>query len=48
MVGQLVEATAGYDLAFRIRIELGGNPLDEVVDAANGVLGEVSEDLRLK
>jgi hypothetical protein len=48
VVGELVEATAGYDLAFRIRVELGGNPPDEMVDAANGVLGGVLEDLRLK
>jgi hypothetical protein len=47
-VGKLVEATAGYNLAFRIRVELGGNPPDEVVDAANEVLGEVSDDLALE
>jgi hypothetical protein len=48
VVGKLVEATAGYNLAFRIRVELGGNPPDEVVDAANGVLGDVTEDLVLE
>lgn len=47
MVGTLVEVAAGYDLAFRIRVELGENPPDEVVDAANGVLGVVSGGLEL-
>ena len=47
MVGTLVEVAAGYDLAFRLRVELGENPPDEVVDAANAVLETVSEDLKL-
>ena len=47
MVGTLVEVAAGYDLAFRICIALGGSPPDEVVDAANGVLGIVSGGLEL-
>lgn len=48
VVGELVEATAGYDLAFRIRIALDGSPPEDMVDAANTVLGEVSEDLKLE
>jgi hypothetical protein len=47
VLGALVEATAGYDLTFRLRIELGEDPPDEVVEKANAVLREVSEDLAL-
>jgi hypothetical protein len=47
VVGALVEATSGYPLTLRLRVELGENPPDEVVEKANKVLGEVSEDLTL-
>jgi hypothetical protein len=47
-VGELLEATAGYDLTFRLRIELGEDPPDEMIDAVNEVLGDVLEDLKLE
>ena len=46
-LGDLGKATAGYDLKLHVRIELGGNPPEEVVEKANEVLEEVSEVLRL-
>ena len=47
VVGDLVKATVGYDLKIVVRIKLSGDPPAEVVERANGVLGDVSEDLRL-
>jgi hypothetical protein len=49
VVGKLVEAAAGHDLRFRLRIEVGGGeaPMDDVVKAINKMLEDVSEDLRL-
>ncbi|MHA1216193.1 MAG: hypothetical protein ACTSPX_02555, partial [Candidatus Thorarchaeota archaeon] len=41
--GDLGRATAGYDLQFSVRIELGGDPLEDVMGRANGVLTEVIE-----
>lgn len=43
----LGNATAGYDLQFSVRIELGGNPPEEVVERANEVLEEISDEPRL-
>lgn len=48
VVGDLVEATAGYHLAFRVRIELSGAPPEEVLDRANAVLTDASDELTLK
>lgn len=48
VLGAQVEATARYDLTFRLRIELGEDPPEEVVEKANEVLIKVSEDLELE
>ena len=48
VVGDLVEATAGYHLAFQVHIELSGAPREEVLDRANAVLTEASDELTLK
>ena len=40
--------TSGYDLEISVKIELSGDPPDEVVDKANEVLDEVSEELTLQ
>ncbi len=42
------KATAGCDLQFSVRIELGGDPPQEVVETANKVLAEVSEAMALR
>jgi hypothetical protein len=47
-VGNLVKATAGYSLGIRVRIELAGDPPDDVVQEANDVLFEVGNKLKLE
>ena len=48
--GELKSATAGYDLKFRIEIELGGaTPVPgEITAKANKILREVADDLELR
>jgi len=48
VVGDLKKAAAGYELKIHVRIELGGNPPEEVVEKVNGVLEGVAEKLRIK
>lgn len=45
--GDLGKATAGYELRFSVRIELAGDPPEEVVKKANEVLEGVSGALSL-
>ena len=47
-LGELGKATAGYDLQLSVRVELGGNPPEKVVERANKVLAEVSEAMALR
>lgn len=47
-LGDLGKVTAGYELQFSVRIELGGDPPDDVVERANDVLAEVSGELNLR
>jgi hypothetical protein len=49
-IGELIEAAAGHELRFRLRIELDGadSLSDEAVEKISSVLGEVSKDLTLK
>ncbi len=47
-LGDLGKAAAGYDLKFHVRIELGGDPPDEVVERVSALLKEVSETLQVK
>jgi hypothetical protein len=47
-LGDLGKATAGYDLQFSVRVELGGDPPEGVVEKANEVLKEVATALRLQ
>lgn len=49
-IGDLLSAVVGYDLKFRLAVELSGTdrPPADVVEKANRVLGEVSEKLRLE
>jgi len=46
-LGDLGKATAGYDLRFDVRIELGGDPPEDVVERASEVLEGVTDGLRL-
>ena len=48
-IPEIAQASAGSDLSFNIRIELGGDtaPDQAVVDKLNALLSEVSDDLRL-
>ncbi|MDI6709994.1 MAG: hypothetical protein QME76_04805 [Bacillota bacterium] len=47
-VGEMVKAAVGYDLVFRLRVELGGTDLpEEVVEKINRMLAGVSENLKL-
>jgi hypothetical protein len=47
---EIKNATAGIDLKFRLRIELGGKsrPPQEAIDLINQLLRDISEDLELK
>jgi len=47
-LGELGKAVAGYDLRFDVRIELGGDPPEDVVERANEVLKGVTEALRMQ
>jgi hypothetical protein len=46
VVGELIEATAGYPLKFQMRIELEAP--EDVVEKVNKIVQGVSEELRLK
>lgn len=48
VVGELVAAAVGYDLTFRLRVEVGGDSEvpDEVVKKLNKILEDVAVDLR--
>lgn len=48
VVGDLVKAAVGYNLVFRLRLELGGDSEvpDEVVANMNKILTDVAEDFR--
>ncbi|MDH7578534.1 MAG: DUF499 domain-containing protein [Bacillota bacterium] len=50
IVGELVNAAVGYELVFRLRVELGGAAAlpDEVVQTVNRLLAGVAKDLQLK
>jgi hypothetical protein len=48
ILGDLGTAAAGYPLDFHVRITLGNEPPDEVVDEINALLKEVSNKLQLK
>ena len=50
IIGELVNATVGYELVFRLRIELGGATElpEEVVQTVNRLLAGVAKDLQLK
>lgn len=49
VIPDLIKAAVGHELKFGVRIELGGEtpPSQEVAEAVNGVLAEVSTDLKL-
>ena len=47
-LGDLGKATAGHDLRLSVRIELSGDPPEEVVEKANEVLGEIQPGWKLK
>jgi hypothetical protein len=46
---KLGKATAGYDIKFHLKIELGGAtpPQDEVVDKVNELLKDISSGLHM-
>jgi hypothetical protein len=48
-MGELMSIAAGYDLKFRLRIELGAEspPPEEIVRKVNDLLKDVSDDLQL-
>ena len=50
IVGDVVGAAVGYELKFRVVVELGGEtePPGDVVEKLNRSLGEVSEELKLR
>ncbi|MCR4419670.1 MAG: DUF499 domain-containing protein [Clostridia bacterium] len=50
IIGELASAAVGYELVFRLRVELGGAsaPSDEVVQTVNRLLARVAKDLQLK
>lgn len=47
---ELLKATAGHDVAFRLVVEVGGKqaPSERVVEAVNRILGGVTDDLKLQ
>jgi hypothetical protein len=49
-IADIGQAAVGYDLRFRLRIELSGSsrPPDDVVTKINRLLQDISEDLRLQ
>lgn len=49
-IPDLLEAAVGHDLKFRVRVEFGGEipPEPDIVDRANALLAEVSEELKLE
>jgi hypothetical protein len=49
-IPDIVKAAVGQDLRFHVRIEFGGGkpPAPETVDQLNGLLAEVSDELKLK
>ncbi len=49
VVGEVVGAAVGYDLKFKLRVELGGDtpPPDDVIEMLNKLLKSVSKSLRL-
>lgn len=49
VIGEVVKAAAGYDLKFRVRIELGGDPMpgEDVAGKAIEILKDVSDDLEM-
>jgi hypothetical protein len=50
VIGEIAKAAVGQDLRFCLHVELGGStpPPEDVVGKVNEILGQVSEDLRLK
>ena len=50
VMGELGKTTAGYDMKFYMKLELGGTtpPPDEIVDKVNELLKDVSTGLHLK
>ncbi|MEW6447215.1 MAG: DUF499 domain-containing protein [Bacillota bacterium] len=50
VIGELVNATVGYELVFRLQVELGGTAAlpDEIIRKVNELLGAVAADLKLE
>lgn len=50
VIGELVSATVGYELVFRLQVELGGATAlpDETIRKVNELLGAVAADLKLE
>jgi hypothetical protein len=48
ILGEVKKVVAGYSLDFHVRIILGNEPPDAVVDEINALLGEISDKLKLK
>jgi len=50
IVGELLRVTVGYELAFKLEVELGGSklPPDEVVQEVNKLLTGIAKDLKLE
>lgn len=50
IIGELVNAAAGYELVFRLQVELGGAAAlpEEVVQKINELLGKIAADLKLE
>ena len=47
-IGEIVKLAAGYDLKFRLQVELGGSNVPKnVVEKINSLLGEISDQLTL-
>ncbi len=44
-LGELGNASAGVDLKYRVRIELGGNPSKDVLERVNKILQKIKSDL---
>lgn len=47
VVGDIVKASAGHELHFRLKMELAGDPPEEVVVKLNELLKKLSDDLQL-
>ena len=50
VISDIVSVAAGHDLKFKLHVELGGekSPPEEVLRKLNELLGQISEDMRLR